>query len=81
MSDFGEAKHPTAAKDHRCEWCGEPIPKGARHAHFVGKWEGDFQNWRMHSECYADASEGFELAEGFTPYEHERPKIDMENIQ
>ena len=73
MGDFGEVRHPVAAKEHRCEWCGEPIPKGEKHAHFVGKWENEFQNWRMHYEChdYADDT----ICEGFTPYEHERPPL------
>jgi len=73
MSDFGETKYPTAAKEHRCEWCGEPIVVGENHAHFAGKWDGEFQNWRMHRECYSSASDNHELEDGFMPYEHERP--------
>lgn len=67
-TDFGDTTFPTARKQHRCEWCGEPIEAHARHVKFSGKWEGDFQSWRMHHECFdvADASEGF------TPYEHSR---------
>ena len=82
MTDFsGETRHPKAAKDHRCIWCGETIPKGSHHAHYVGKWEGEFQDWRMHSECHEDASEGFEIEEGFTPFDHQRPTIDRTNFQ
>lgn len=72
MTDFGDTTHPVAAKEHRCEWCGETILKGERHAHYVGKWDGEFQNWRMHGECYED-SEQCEINEGFMPYEHARP--------
>lgn len=73
MTDVGDVSFPTAAKAHRCEWCGEPIEKGEKHPHFVGKWDGEFQNWRMHFECYESADKD-ELNEGFMPYEHERPK-------
>lgn len=73
MSDFGNVRHPKAAKNHRCEWCGEPIPKGEVHFQFTGVWEGDWQNWRMHDECNDSASMNDELCEGFSPYENERP--------
>lgn len=72
MSDFGETTQPVARKDYRCEWCGETIQKGEKHAHFVGKWEGEFQDWRMHAECSVDA-DSEELMDGFMPYEHPRP--------
>lgn len=72
MSDFGEIKHPVARKSYRCEWCFAPIPKGEQHAHFAGVWEGDWQNWRMHSECHEAASEG-EIQDGFTPGTGEIP--------
>ena len=32
MTDFGDMKFPTAAKEHRCEWCGETILIGENHA-------------------------------------------------
>ena len=71
VSDFGEVTHPMGRKEHRCEWCYGPIPKGEKHARFVGKWQGEFQNWRMHNECL-DASEdirndGFEPGSGDAP--------------
>ena len=73
MSDFGNYQYPKAAKDHRCEWCGETIPKGEVHAKYTGMWEGDFQNWRMHQECYDVSVLNDELIDGFAPYENERP--------
>lgn len=73
MSTFGDVSYPRGVQDYRCEWCGETIPKDARHPHFVGMWHGAFQNWRMHSECYEAAGENEYLVNGFTPYDHERP--------
>ena len=73
MSDFGNYRHPKAAKNHRCEWCGETIPKGEIHFQFTGVWESEWQNWRMHEEC----SEIYSLnddGEGFSPFENERPE-------
>ena len=52
MSDFGETISPVAAKDHRCEWCAGPIPKGEKHKQYKGIYDGEWQNWRMHDECY-----------------------------
>lgn len=40
-----------AAKDHRCVWCGQKIPKGTSHVHERSKYDGDFQNHRWHGEC------------------------------
>lgn len=77
MSSFGDTRFPVARKDYRCEWCGQPIPVGEKHAHFVGKWEGEFQNWRMHSECLS-ANER-DIAEGFQPHDGERPVIETED--
>ena len=73
MSDFTNFTHPKAAKDYRCEWCGESIPKGEVHAHFVGVWEGEWQNWRMHDECYDYSTSTDECQDGFMPFENERP--------
>lgn len=79
--DFSDVRHPRAAVDHRCIWCGEMIPKGDVHAHFAGKWHGEFQDWRMHPECHEDCASDFALEEGFMPYEHKRPRIDTGNVQ
>lgn len=73
MSDFGNNREPVAAKDHRCEWCGETIPKGEKHNQFTGRWEDEWQNWRMHSECYDSSTSSDEISEGFSPFENERP--------
>lgn len=73
VSEFGGYTQPVARKEYRCEWCGEKILKGEKHHKYVGMWEGDFQNWRMHSECKQDADLNGDMQDGFTPYEAERP--------
>lgn len=74
MSDFFNYTHPKAAKDHRCEWCGETIPNGDIHTRGSGVWEGDWQNWRMHNECFDVGALNDEITDGFSPFENERPK-------
>ena len=54
MSDFGESKWVIGRKRHRCEYCFGPIPKGERHIHHGGMYDGEWQNWRMHEECHED---------------------------
>ena len=74
MNNFGETRTVVGRKDHRCIWCGGPIPKGESHNHFSGMWEGEWQNWRMHHECYEQSSDDDTLRDGFTPYEGEMPE-------
>lgn len=71
MSDFGRMENPTARKNYRCEWCYGPIPKGEKHRHYTGVWEDEWQDWRMHEECHADAEHAYE---GFTPGEGAMPE-------
>ncbi len=73
MSDFGAYTYPVARKKHRCEWCGQPIPPHEKYVRYVGMWESEFQNWAMHQECHDAASMNDELADGFSPFESERP--------
>ena len=59
--DFGDGRWLTGRKQHRCEGCLGPIPKGERHYQFKGMFEGDWQNWRMHEECHENYAEnGYE---------------------
>lgn len=74
MTDFGNMFNPRAAKLHRCEWCLGPIVKGEKHANYKGLWEGDWQNWRMHDECYADMQASDMQDYGFTPGDGEMPE-------
>jgi hypothetical protein len=46
--------YPAARKEHRCEYCYGLIPRGEIHPHYTGVWEREFQDWRMHQECYDD---------------------------
>lgn len=48
---FGEGDRPVARKQHSCIWCHELIVIGERHFKYVGIWEREFQNWRMHDDC------------------------------
>jgi hypothetical protein len=73
-SDFSVHNWPKAAKDHRCEWCGEPIPKGERHYQYTGIWQGEWQYWRMHEECREQSQLDDAYDEGFSPFENERPR-------
>ena len=73
MSSFGNTEHPVARKEHRCEYCYGPIPQGEKHPHFKGMWDGEWQNWRMHQECYSDYMDG-EPIDGFTPGDAEMPE-------
>jgi len=71
---FGDTKRPVAAKRHVCVWCSGPIPQGEKHVLYVGEWQGEFQNWRMHEECYQDASDNDYLNEGFMDGDGEMPE-------
>lgn len=73
--DFGETTFHIGYKDHRCEWCGETIPKGEKFAHYKGKWRDEWQNWRMHQECW-DARADADIQDGFMPYDHECGSVE-----
>lgn len=66
MSDCGTSLHVTGRKRYRCEACYGPIPKGEQHWHFTGKFEGCWQNWRMHDECMSDYRAD-DARDGFMP--------------
>jgi hypothetical protein len=52
LSDFGNVFHRTGRKEHCCEYCYGPIPKAEKHVQYKGMYDGDWQNWRMHNECF-----------------------------
>jgi len=54
MSDFGETLSPVARKQYTCEWCGWRIPIGEQHKQYKGVFDGEWQNWRMHNECFEE---------------------------
>lgn len=51
MTDFSSDATVRARKPHRCLWCMDEIRVGERHHRAGGKWEGEWQDWRMHLEC------------------------------
>lgn len=71
MSVFNDPSRVISRKIRQCAWCYQRIPTGDQHIHFVGKWEGEFQDWRMHVECFGVYS--IDWGE-FMPGENERPK-------
>jgi hypothetical protein len=56
--DFGDGGWVMGRKQHRCEACLGPIPKGEKHYHYQGKYDDEWQNWRMHEECHAQYLDG-----------------------
>ncbi len=74
MSAFNDFTWRVARKQHQCVWCFEFILVGESHAHYVGTWEGEFQNWRMHEECHEDYDINLDPEEGFMPGDYPRPK-------
>jgi len=62
--DFGNGFFVPARKKHSCVWCYGHIVVGEVHYRYKGKFEGDWQDWRMHSECeeaHKRESEGGEI--------------------
>lgn len=70
--------HPVARKDYRCIWCPENILKGEKHVHESSKFDGDFQDHRLHMECKAASDLYFhESGDGeFEPHACKRGTIE-----
>ncbi|WP_160119913.1 hypothetical protein [Rhodovarius lipocyclicus] len=51
MGEFSSVRTVTAAKQHVCEECRQPILKGERHHYLAFKYDGDFNTLRSHVEC------------------------------
>jgi hypothetical protein len=71
MSDFGDYRRPVGRKEHSCGYCGWRIPVGEKHVQYVGVYDGEFQDWRMHNECFDDFNNSGE--ETFFPGESNPP--------
>jgi len=74
MSDFGSGSTLITRIAHRCEWCGETIEAKTTAYHYKGQYEGEWQNWYMHTECHEAHSNDLDHGGEFMPYENERPK-------
>lgn len=73
MANFGDSYHVVGRKQHRCVWCYGPIPKGELHWRYKGIYDGDWQDWRMHDECWIDSERDSECGE-FSPASGEVPQ-------
>lgn len=51
MKTWNEFRYPVARKPWNCAHCKMKIMVGEKHAQYVGEWEGDFQDWRVHEDC------------------------------
>ncbi len=72
--DFGDFTDPVAKKRHQCAHCLQDIIVGERHRKYTGVWQGDSQNWRIHSDCFEPLRE-CQNEDGETcPERHERGK-------
>lgn len=49
--DFVNTKTVNGRKEYRCEQCHTPIEAGTAHIYVAGKVEGDFMDYREHSDC------------------------------
>jgi hypothetical protein len=58
-------------KEHKCAATGKIIPIGSSCWHYVGHWEGDFQNWYMSDEAkeFMDAHPELQDWDGFSCYD------------
>ncbi len=74
MSFYRESAIKKCRKRHLCQWCPQPIEKGASAMNCVGKGE-DFYNVYFHPECakvtgsYSDYDPHWE---DFEPHEQKR---------
>ena len=71
---FGELRTSRARKPYRCEWCNTQIHKGETHVRNSARWDGMFQCWRMHEDCFDDMQLNTKYDEEFIPFGNERPR-------
>lgn len=65
-SGWNEYRNQVARKEHWCTWCKtNTIKRGTEYVAYVGRWEGDFQYWKMHLECLEAFEDIRDQCEGF----------------
>ena len=77
MANFGDSKQVKLRKDKRCSWCGQVMKKGEVVYHFKGRWDGDWQNWKMHNECEQVYRNDEYCEEGFSLFNNTRPTTEQ----
>lgn len=77
FDQLGETAEPVARKEHTCHWCGESILRGEQYRRYSAIFDGEFQDTKMHKECYAAMldDEGVAYDNEFLPFGNERPKV------
>lgn len=71
---YNEREVKKTRKNHRCQWCNEPIPAGSSTVYTSGVFEGDFFSGHMHKEC-AHAMHKADCEDGYIPGEHARGSV------
>jgi hypothetical protein len=57
MSDYMASRDAKARKEHRCDWCRQPIPLGELHRVDSGHFDGYAYRLRKHWECSIASAE------------------------
>ena len=52
MKSWNEFRTVKAKKKHQCAHCLGRIVPSEVHIQFVWRWSGDFQDWRVHADCF-----------------------------
>lgn len=52
MMEFYDRRFRKAKKEHRCEMCHKTIEVGEEYCNETGKYDGDFFERKMHSNCF-----------------------------
>lgn len=80
MTTTFSVKTPMARKEHRCVWCGEPIPTGERYVRHRLIFDGMFQSNAFHRECdEAAARDPDVVSYGFETHEQPRGQTQTEH--
>jgi ssDNA-binding Zn-finger/Zn-ribbon topoisomerase 1 len=74
--EFYSYKVKKSQRLHKCDWCGQSIPKGTSLIRSAGK-NDDFWSNKTHPECnQASHHTDFDGEEGWYPFTHARGRTD-----